>query len=120
MRYARCCLLGVLSGLSTLLAQNSIGVALPAKPPDQEIVSVPKYNPEFRKNLTVESFGYSLAPVSKGYEFLQPTLSSGPWTTHGLECPRCITRSPMERMRYTLPPFGTTITKSLWNDRVEI
>src|SRR5580692_11707213 len=50
--------------------------------------SMPKVDsdPTFQKNLTIESFGYSLAPVEPGFQF-SPAYTAACFNTQGLECP---------------------------------
>jgi hypothetical protein len=74
---------------------------------------------ESLKNLSIESFGFSAAQTGPRYEF-PGAMSAGPFTSHGLECPRCIIRPSMERMRYTLPAFGTFATVKLMSGRAEL
>ncbi len=98
------------------------GLQMPSvKSVEQSQWSVPKRSSgaEFLKNFTVESFGFGLAPTRQGFEF--PTrLTEGPFTSQGIECPKCIIRSNMERTRYTLPPFGAQAVLSFGQDRTEL
>lgn len=71
----------------------------------------------FLKHLTIESFGYTGAPVLAGYEFA-PTNTSAFYNLHGLTCPLCIIGPSPNRTRAVLPPFGAKATYSLWNDRL--
>ncbi len=105
------CLLGLLVGAAGLFAQQ------------QDVVDATKLKdhsrPGFLKNLTIESFGYSSAPTGPGFES-PTTLTPGPFTSHGLDCPRCTVRPVMERNRYTPPPFGAQATLKLWSGRAEL
>jgi hypothetical protein len=74
---------------------------------------------DFLKNLTIDSFGYSSKEIAEGFEFA-PNLSSGPSTAHGLECPRCVVRPPLERSRVTLLPFGAQATLKTVTDQFEV
>lgn len=127
-------ILGVLGSATMIYGQNSVppaefrpssGVELPpldSVRKSEAIADVkPKANAkaDFVRKLTVESFGYSLAPTGPGYESAI-RLSAGPFTDHGLECPRCIIRPSMERRRYTLPPFGSIATLKLADGRVNL
>jgi hypothetical protein len=82
--------------------------------------SMPKVDsaPTFPKNLTIESFGYSLAPVEPGFQF-SPAYTAAFFNTQGLECPGCV-MGPVTRAKFTLPPFGAKATLKLWHDRVEL
>ncbi len=73
---------------------------------------------DFLKRLTIESFGAGSAPTGQGFE-LTPRLTEGPFTSHGLECPRCVIRPTTDRARFTLPPFGSQATLSA-SDRVQL
>jgi hypothetical protein len=77
------------------------------------------HGPGFLKYLTVESFGLSGSPLEYVAGFPE-RLTDGPFTSHGLECPRCIIRPTMERTKYVLPPFGSQITWTFANGRAEI
>src|SRR5581483_6248713 len=74
---------------------------------------------KFLKSWTVTSFGYSLGPTGVGFEFRSPFLSN-PFSMPGLECPICIVRPQIERVRFTLPPFGAQAVRQLANDSIEL
>jgi hypothetical protein len=74
---------------------------------------------DFLKTFSIESFGLSAARTGPGFE--SPTrLSSGPFTTHEFECPRCTVAPSMGRMRYTLPAFGAVASLKLRDGRAEL
>jgi len=105
-----------------LLAQTppSPGTSAPPLVPDL-IQRVPPAHSHsgFLKNLTLRSFGYSLAPLAPGYEF-ESRPFTGPFDATSLECPRCIIRSPVNRTRYSLPAFGSEATLKLWSGHAEM
>ena len=74
---------------------------------------------DFTKNFTVESFGYGLAPQGQGFEFSALAILAAFFNLHDLECPRCII-GPVNRTKFTLPPFGATGILKLANDRIEL
>ncbi len=76
------------------------------------------YRPGFFKKLTIESFGYSLGPQAPGFAF-SPGYTASLFNLHGLECPRCIL-GPVNRARFTLPPFGANAVLKLLDGRVEL
>jgi hypothetical protein len=85
------------------------------------IWSLPKSdsNPTFLKNLTIESFGYTLAPQAPGFQF-SPGYTATFFNLQGLECPRCV-GGPIDRAgRFTLPPFGAKATLKLQDGRVQL
>jgi hypothetical protein len=75
---------------------------------------------DFLKNLSIESFGVNGSPTGPGYDSPGKFSTSVPFTSHDFECPRCITRPSMERMRYTLPAFGSVLTLKMMNGRAEL
>jgi hypothetical protein len=108
------------NGAETVEPKRLPGVSAP-KPSAPSIASVPEKNTGrgFLKNFTIDSFGYGSAPVQSG--FGSPgELTNGPFTTHGLECARCMVRPNMDRTRSTIPAFGTQATLAYWNGRAEL
>lgn len=77
-----------------------------------------KSHRDFVKNLTIESFGYGAAPQGEGFEF-SPAYTSAFFNLHRLECPRCVI-GPVNRTKFTLPPFGATGTLQFADDRIEL
>src|SRR5258708_2399377 len=120
--------LGIGSGALNVLAQTPVGTdairpITGITPPTFRPVSVwsaPKgdSHPRFLKNLTIESFGYGRAPKAPGFQFT-PAYTAALFNLHGLECPGCVV-GPVNRARFTLPPFGSKATLKLRNDRVEL
>jgi hypothetical protein len=72
----------------------------------------------FLKNMTIESFGYSIAPQEPGFQF-SPAYTATFFNLQGLECPGCVI-GPVNRAKFTLPPFGAKATLKLRDDRVEL
>ena len=119
--------LGIGSGALNVLAQTSVGTGAitpdvgitvpPAK--SLSVVSVPKDAPRrgFLKNLTIESFGYGPGPLEPGFQF-SPAYTAALFNLRGLECPGCVI-GPVNRAKFTLPPFGAKATLRVWNGRVE-
>jgi hypothetical protein len=97
----------------------SPGITIPAFKPFS-VWPAPKAEPPhtFPKNLTIESFGYSLAPQEPGFQF-SPSYTAAFFNLQGLECPGCVL-GPVNRAKFTLPPFGAKATLKLWDDRVEL
>jgi hypothetical protein len=81
-------------------------------------VQKPDSGSVFLKNLTIESFGVNSSPTGEGFEF-PSRLTDGPFTSFGLECPRCVIRPTTDRVRPTLPPFGSQTTLSFWKNRAQ-
>lgn len=73
----------------------------------------------FLKKLTFESFGYTLAPVERGFEY-RADLLTGPLDSSALECPRCIIRSLINRTRYSLPAFGDQATLTIFRRHTQL
>jgi hypothetical protein len=110
--------------------------ALPQPPPKSFSFSlVPNYIPppvnqisvarEPRKttspffgHLTIESFGLSSSPLAPGYAFSAAYFSSL-FNLQRLECPGCFL-GPRNLAKFTLPPFGASVTAKLRGDRVEL
>jgi hypothetical protein len=95
------------------------GITIPPFKPFSDW-SLPKSDspPTFPKNLTIESFGYSLAPVEPGFQF-SPAYTAAFFNVQGLECPGCV-MGPVNRAKFTLPPFGAKATLKLRHDRIEL
>jgi len=121
-------LLGNGSGALNLLAQPAIApstmspgsaITIPTVKP-VSAWSVPKVDSHrtFPKNLTIDSFGYGLAPLAPGYQF-SPSYTSAFFNLQGLECPGCVI-GPVNRAKFTLPPFGARATLKLRDDRFEL
>lgn len=119
--------LGIGSGALNLLAQTpvgtntirrSVGITIPPVKP-LSVIAVPQDGPRrgFLKNLTIESFGYGPGPLEPGFQF-SPGYTASLFNVHGLECPGCVI-GPVNRAKFTLPPFGAQATLRLWNGRVE-
>jgi hypothetical protein len=120
------CFLNIAAGALVVYAQTlagagtinpSPGITVPAFKPFS-VWSVPKSPPTSPKNLTIESFGYSLAPEEPGFQF-SPAYTAAFFNLQGLECPGCV-MGPVNRAKFTLPPFGAKATLKLWDDRVEL
>ena len=112
--------LGISSSASGLLAQTIPGAdaSTPTGKP-VTIWSVPNDSrPTFLKNLSIESFGFTLAPQAPGFQF-SPGYTATFFNLHGLECPACKV-DPITRSRFTLPPFGAKATLKLRDDRVQL
>src|ERR1700676_4163302 len=120
--------LGIGSGALNVLAQpplgthtirSSVGNTGPTSKP-LSVASVPKDGTRrgFLKNLTIESFGYGPGPLEAGFQF-SPGYTAALFNLHGLECPGCVI-GPVNRAKFTLPPFGAKATLRLWNGRVEL
>jgi len=86
--------------------------------PSLSVERNPNFHPEWLKRLDVESFGYTSAPMMPGFD-LSPGYTASLFDRHGMECPRCLI-GPVVRAKSTLPPFGSTATLKLRNDRVEL
>ncbi len=71
------------------------------------------------KKWTFYWFGVDASPTGQGFEF-PVRLTDGPFTSYGLECPRCVIRPATDRTRFTLPPFGSQATLSFGQDRAEL
>jgi hypothetical protein len=101
--------LGLSPSSLDLLAQTISGAdaSAPTGKP-VTIWSVPDSRPTFLKNLTLESFGFTLAPQAPGFQF-SPGYTATFFNLHGLECPACKV-DPIDRSRFTLPPFGAKAT----------
>jgi hypothetical protein len=122
--------LGIGSGALNVLAQTPVGtdtirpitgITIPTSAfRPVSVWSVPKggSHPRFLKNLTIESFGYGLAPQAPGFQF-SPGYTAALYNLQGLECPGCVV-GPVNRARFTLPPFGSKVTLKLRDDRVEL
>jgi hypothetical protein len=119
------CFLG--AGAFNVLAQTpvatgtvtpNVGIAAPAFKP-VSLVSLPKDDPHrgFLKHLTIESFGYGPGPLEPGFQF-SPGYTAALFNSHGLECPGCVI-GPVNRAKFTLPPFGAKATLKVWDGRVE-
>jgi hypothetical protein len=74
--------------------------------------------PAVLKHLTIESFGFTLSPQAPGFQF-SPGYAATFFNLHGLECPACKV-DPIDRSRFTLPPFGAKATLKLHDDRVQL
>ena len=97
----------------------SPGITIPPFKPFP-VWSVPKADSPSTspKNLKIESFGYSLAPQEPGFQF-SPGYTAAFFNLQGLECPGCVI-GPVNRAKFTLPPFGATATLKLRDDRIEL
>jgi hypothetical protein len=95
-----------------------VGITIPPVKP-LSVIAVPQDGPRrgFLKNLTIESFGYGPGPLEPGFQF-SPGYTASLFNVHGLECPGCVI-GPVNRAKFTLPPFGAQATLRLWNGRVE-
>lgn len=76
------------------------------------------FHPGWLKKLTIESFGYGPGPMEPGFN-LSPGYTAALFNLHGLECPRCAL-GPVNRARFTLPPFGANATLKLRDGRIEL
>jgi hypothetical protein len=105
------------SGVLNVLAQTPVTDT--AKPVSVWALPKADSNPTFLKNLTIESFGFDLAPQAPGFQF-SPGYTATFFNLQGLECPRCVL-GPVDRDgRFTLPPFGAKATLKLQQGRVEL
>src|ERR1700675_4346031 len=120
------CFLNIAAGALVVYAQTpagagainpSPGITIPAFKPFS-VWLVPKSPPTSPKNLTIESFGYSLAPEERGFQF-SPAYTAAFFNLQGLECPGCV-MGPVNRAKFTLPPFGATATLKLRDHRIEL
>lgn len=107
--------LNIATGTVVVWAQTPVGTSSPSTGN-----TIPTFDPHpsFLKNLTVESFGYSLAPQEPGFQF-SPGYTAAFFNLQGLECPGCVI-GPVNRAKLTLPPFGAKATLKLRNDRIEL
>ncbi len=106
----------------TTSTSPGLGVALPTLKPIKQFDWSAQRNrvaSGLQKHLTFYSFGVDASPTGQGFEF-PVRLTEGPFTAQGLECPRCVIRPTTERTKFTLPPFGSEATLSLWQDRAEL
>ncbi|HLJ46499.1 MAG TPA: hypothetical protein VKU01_10855 [Bryobacteraceae bacterium] len=72
----------------------------------------------FLKNLTIESFGYDSGPQQPGFQFSTAYTASF-YNLHQLECPLCVL-GPVNRAKFTIPPFGAQVTLKLRDDHIEV
>jgi hypothetical protein len=110
------------SGALNVLAQSPAAtdtIGSTVKPVSIWSLAKSDSKPAFLKNLTIESFGFGLAPQAPGFQF-SPGYTATFFNLHGLECPDCVI-GPLNRDgRFTLPPFGAKATMKFQNDRVEL
>jgi hypothetical protein len=93
-------------------------ITIPPFRPFSILLPKPDLHPAFPKNLTIESFGYGPGPLAPGYQF-SPGYTAAFFNLQGLECPGCV-MGPVNRAKFTLPPFGAKAKLKLWDDRIEL
>lgn len=103
--------------ISILLGFASGGAGILAQPVAGTNTNTIGPQPGWLKNFTIESFGYG--PTTPQEFAFSPGYFAALFNLQGLECPRCVL-GPVNRSRFTLPPFGAIATLKLHDDRIEL